>query len=306
MKGGDHIEPRDIVLEDYEIIQKKVDEYHIENSKMAFANLYSYKFLHYPRIWFSNDSLIVFCTADAANPCIFPPLCSEDELISMINLARDYFERTFNSPLRIRDCDETFICKMKNAGFRFKRHERRDQWEYIYSSQNLSELKGRSLHKRRNRINKFLSSFPNYRYARMNDSHKEQVLEFHDYWCRLRDCESDETLEYEKDAIITLFEIMEAVPIYGGLILIDGEVKGFQMGTRLNKDTYVTLVEKAELAPEYDGIYAMLNRDTASDIREQFRFVNRQQDMGVPGLRKAKLSWKPEKLLVCDMLMLEE
>lgn len=293
-------------MEDYSIIQQKVDEYHVENSKLAFANLYSYRFLHSPKICLLDNALVVFCTADASNPCVFPPLCDEKVLPQVMKDISDYFETVLGSRVRIRDCDDAFINRLSEAGFSFVRNERRDQWEYIYSSKKLSELKGRSFHKRRNRINKFLSTFPDYEHVRIQESDKERVLEFHDYWCHLRDCESDETLEQERDSIVTLFEIMNTVPVYGSLMLIDKEVKGFQIGTRLNRNTYVTLVEKAELAPEYDGIYALLNRDTASDICNEFEFINRQQDMGVPGLRKAKLAWKPDKLLVCDMLVLEE
>ena len=91
--------------------------------------------------------------------------------------------------------------------------------------------------------------------------------------------------------------------IGGGIILERNRVLGFNMVTKLNDDTFVVMVEKAEPSPRYEGIYACLNSETAGLFSSEYKYMNRQQDMGIEGLRKAKLSWNPVKLIVCDTII---
>ncbi len=271
---------------------------------MSFVNLYAYEHFHGPFInRNTNNKLVILSNPEEIEPAFFPPLCHRNELKRTINEMRTFYTRRFEKPLRIKECSEDFIDEVSKCGFSFTRKEVREQWEYIYKVEDIADLSGREMHKKKNRANKFEREHPHYKFREMKDNDKSRVLEFYDYWCTFRNCEEDENLAFERRALETLFELKRKdYPVGGGIGFDGNRMVGYILGTKLNKRVFVVLSEKGELDNKYEGVYAVLNRDIARQIMGKFELLNLQQDLGIKGLRKSKRSWKPELLLVCDVV----
>jgi hypothetical protein len=271
---------------------------------MSFVNLYAYEHFHGPSIGRNyTDKLVILSNPEEVEPAFFPPLCKMDELEKTINEMKNYYSSRFGKTMKIKECGEDFIEKIKKCGFSFTREKVREQWEYIYRVEDLADLSGREMHKKKNRANKFEREHPNYVFREMKDDDKSRVLEFYDYWCTFRNCEEDKNLAYERKALETLFVLKKMdYPVEGGIGFDGDRMVGYVLGTELNSKVFVVLSEKGELDKEYEGVYSVLNRDIARQILGRCDLLNLQQDLGIEGLRKSKLSWKPELLLVCDVV----
>lgn len=288
--------------QDFEKYQAYLERYKVENSKIAFANLLAYEHFHGAKVYFEEEKMIILSTPSGKTPSIFPPLVPRTDLAGYLYAMKKYFRNEFNSPLFIRDCDEDFVARVNCLGIDYKRIINRGQWEYIYRAEDIRNLSGRKLHKKKNRLNKFIGSHPSYYSRKIQKHDREKVLDFFDYWCRQKGCNRDDNLIFERESIIKLFELMDFLPISGIVTFVDGKIRGFSLGSYLRKDTFVVFVEKADLSKKYEGLYVALRRDTAKIAAPDCTFINLQQDLDIPGIRKSKLSWKPAKILVCDTL----
>jgi hypothetical protein len=302
--GGVTINFKKLDLKDYKFVQKFLEEYEVKNSKMSFVNLYAYDHFHGAFIdRDSRDKLIILSNPEGTDPAFFPPLCKRNDLNSTIEEMKVYYSKSYGSPLKIKECSEDFINEMKECGFSFSREKIREQWEYIYKVEDLADLSGRGMHKKKNRANKFEREHPDYNFRMLTDLDENNVMDFYDYWCSFRECKNNKNLAFERKALETLFELKRMdYPVEGGIGFDGNRMVGFVLGTRLNKKLFVVLSEKGELDNKYEGVYAVLNRDIARQINGKYVFLNLQQDLGIKGLRKSKLSWKPELLLVCDVV----
>jgi hypothetical protein len=144
-------------------------------------------------------------------------------------------------------------------------------------------------------VNKFLKKYPIWSYEKLTRENLAEVITMNDKWFDDRDVANNPGYQDEKQAIMSAFEHMEDLDFTGGLLRVDGEVVAFTLGERINSDTLMIHIEKADT--RYDGSYAMINQQYLQNQEEIFSFVNREQDLGIEGLRKAKLSYQPVELL---------
>jgi hypothetical protein len=176
---------------------------------------------------------------------------------------------------------------------RFEDH--RDFYEYVYLSEDLAELKGSDYAKIRNRLNKFKRNYA-YELEKISEDNFDEIREFLKRWCLWKDCESDPVLENEKKAILYSMDNFFKLGLSGMAMRINGAVESIAVFERMNSDTAVVHYEKG--SPDYDGIYKTINAETAKIILGQnIRFINRESDMGISGLRKAKLSYRPHHMV---------
>ena len=183
----------------------------------------------------------------------------------------------------------------------------RDSYDYVYAIEDLAELAGRKYQKKRNHLNRFRAEHPQAYCVPLEADNLDAAREMVDEWYRRR-VEEDPHGEYllEQIAINRAFQHYKALEMDGLMLLDDGQVLAVTMGSRLSGDTIDVHFEKAR--EDVDGAYAVINREFARYIREKYpqvRFLNREDDMGLEGLRKAKLSYQPhhfeEKYRACLM-----
>ena len=120
-------------------------------------------------------------------------------------------------------------------------------------------------------------------------------LELEEKWCEEHGCDEAESLEHERKALNFALRHFEELDLFGGTIWVDGEIVAFTYGAPINQDTFGSHIEKAD--SRVDGAYAIINQEFAKHLPERFKYVNREEDLGIPGLRKAKLSYHPVILL---------
>lgn len=169
----------------------------------------------------------------------------------------------------------------------------RDNAEYIYLSEDLAFLRGRKLHGKRNHINKFNEVY-NWSYEEINPNNYAQALDVAKQWCAAHGVHGKEGLSSESCAIKASFKHYEELGFYGGLLKIDGKAAAMTVGEEINKDCFVVHFEKA--LDGYDGLYAAINNQFSKRLTK-YKYLNREEDMGIEGLRKAKLSYRPAILL---------
>lgn len=177
----------------------------------------------------------------------------------------------------------------------FHFYEERDCFDYLYTSESLANLTGRKLASKRNHISYFEKTF-DWKYEPINKDNIEQCLLLNDHWERLNHEKNPEEIENEhvaiKKALLNFFDL----ELEGGVLTIENEIVAFTFGERLNDNTFCTHVEKAY--GNIRGAYQMINREFARQLKDRYEFINREEDTGSEGLRRAKLSYHPHRLVV--------
>lgn len=192
----------------------------------------------------------------------------------------------------------------------------RDAADYIYESEKLKTLAGKKLHAKRNHINKFIENHPDWGYEAITDENRAECLRMAEKWWQingadnvLRDAPAISIFEagkrkipyghFEKRAEFEVTKnallFMEELGLKGGLIRADGEIVAFSIGEPASEHTFVVHIEKA--FADVQGAYSIMNQQFVIHEAEQYTYVNREEDAGVEGLRKAKLSYRPAILL---------
>ena len=188
--------------------------------------------------------------------------------------------------------DKTQAESLKGEGFSIR--DMRNDWDYVYLVKDLIDLPGERYYSKRKNINKCIYEFrPEYK--PISKTIIEQCKELQTSWCNLRECDSIPELKAENEAIKETFLHFSDLSVFGGVILVDGKVEAFTVGEKLNGDTAVVHFEKAN--PNVAGLYQVINQRFCSDALRGFKYVNREQDLGIAGLRQAKMSYHPTFLI---------
>ncbi|MEI6845879.1 MAG: phosphatidylglycerol lysyltransferase domain-containing protein [Candidatus Firestonebacteria bacterium] len=166
----------------------------------------------------------------------------------------------------------------------------RDDFDYIYSVKELINLSGEKFHAKKNLVNGFIKRYA-FEFKPLDSLLIPECLQLHQKWCDLKACEADPNSNAEDLMVLELLNNFSHWNFFGGAILIDRKVQAFTILEQLNANTAVGHVEKANT--EYRGIYQAINQFAAEKLLSKYEFVNREQDVGEPGLRKAKLSYNP-------------
>jgi hypothetical protein len=247
---------------------------------------------HYKFRWSLADGTLLVCgeTAEAA-PFGLPPVGGGD-LTPAFRLLLEFLGKLTPAPEIHR---VPAAMAQRYAGpLSLEVKENRDHSDYVYRTEALTSLKGRKYHRKRNHLKQFLSNYAS-RYEPMGDRLVESCLELQEEWCRLRECFGNQALVSEERAIHEILGHYNELGCEGGAIMVDGKVVAFSLGEPLNPDTAVIHVEKAN--PEFPGSYVAINQEFCRHSWSGFTFINREQDLGEEGLRKAKLSYYPDHLV---------
>lgn len=240
-----------------------------------------------------KDWLIVLCTSGPDGTYAFQPIGPPSRLEVTRTLLQWLREEKGEKKPGIRRADQRLILEIEGSRD-LQVEPTREQFDYIYRSNDLIRLAGRKYHSKRNHINKFLHSY-SFNYAALKEDHREACLELSGLWCELRRCEEDLNLLGEWEAVREALTHFPALSVQGGVILMQNKVEAFALGELLNDQTAVVHVEKAN--PEIPGLYTMINQQFCEQSWQNVPSINREQDLGEPGLREAKLSYYPDHLV---------
>ena len=182
----------------------------------------------------------------------------------------------------------------------FRFHPDRDGCDYVYSIEDLADLKGRKFQKKRNHLYRFREAHPDCAAVPITAENSPAVQEMVEKWYEIRQAEDPhDDYHLEQQAMRRAFANREALELEGLALTENGAILAMTMGSRLTADPFDIHFEKAR--EDVDGAYAAINQAFAAYLREKYpeiRFLNREDDMGLAGLRKAKLSYNPHHLVV--------
>ena len=178
-------------------------------------------------------------------------------------------------------------------GERAKISTDRDHYDYIYSREKLCTLAGKKLHAKRNYINRFKTG--NWSYEPITQANLPDCRVMQQEWCKTNNCCTDADKRDECCAVQQAFRHFDELGFTGGCLRQDGQVVAYTIGEPLNSNTFIVHIEKA--FADIPGAYPMINQQFVEHAMKDFEYVNREDDVGDEGLRKAKLSYYPERLL---------
>ena len=260
----------------------------------SFANLYMWG---RQEAAFLSDSLVIFSQFDRRSIYPFPVIRGEIKPV-LDALMEDAHSRKIRFRITSMTQGECDILESLYPG-KFRFYADRDSWDYVYSIDDLADLKGKKFQKKRNHLNKFQELHPNYRTELLNRENIPVAMALIEKWNQSDPC-ADPGSEFYQEcrALRRAFAHYEELEMEGMLLLDGEEVLAVTMGSRLSEDTFDIHFEKALDRP--DSAYPAINRDFARYLRDKYpelRWLNREDDLGLPGLRKAKLSYNPDHMV---------
>lgn len=186
---------------------------------------------------------------------------------------------------------------------RFQIEYNEDLADYVYESEKLATLSGKKLHSKRNHINKFKSVYEGrWSYEPITKDNLEECFQMALIWRNENGCEDDEEKNAEICVTLNSLRLFEELELTGGILKVDGKIAAFTIGEPICEDTFVVHIEKA--FADIDGAYTMINQQFVQNACMDYKYVNREEDTGAEGLRKAKRSYRPvfmvEKGLVTE------
>ena len=279
---------RELTLQDRPMVMDYLRQYPTEVSELTFSNLFVWRFSRPISFVRHEDSLIFFAPANTGPEGAFvvfgPPL----GLVSPA-VVPDLLESNVQGMVRI---PSSIAEPLENGDFCVL--EDRDNFDYVYTVSDLAGLEGRRYHKKRNLIKQCLKNYT-CRYETIDSGTAGECMRMQEQWCEIRDCGLNPGLCSEYQAIKETFDHYESLDLIGGAIRVDGTIQAFSIGESLFAGTAVWHFEKA--MPAIQGLGQLINQWFARNALRDFDFVNREQDLGIPGLRQAKKSYFPHHMV---------
>ena len=256
----------------------------------SFVNLWSWA-NYYGLCWAWEESL-VFIRQSRPEEILWAPIGDWQAIDwSAYNWDR-VFPESETVPKRFCRVSEQLVQIWQSRSPRtLKTVETREHWDYLYDRRELVALKGNRFHKKKNLWRQFTKKY-DYRIQPLDQSTVAAALGMQTDWCTWRDCESDTTLDAENEAIAKVLKNWDRLEgLTGGVLFVGDAVAAYTVAEPLTDDTILIHFEKGD--PSYKGVYQAINQMFLSGLDENLAVVNREQDIGDEGLRKAKLSYHP-------------
>lgn len=223
-------------------------------------------------------------------------ICGDGDLKSAITVLEEYVLEK-NLKLKLRALTEEKVEEIEKlipGKFEFK--ESRDHANYIYSVKELAELSGKKFRSKRNHVSKFNRLYNEYEICSITNENLEECISLSERWFKENKDIKSGGIMNEVLSLEDCFKNYDALNFKGIIIKINGLPVAFTIGEEINKKVFLTHFEKA--LKEYEGSYNVVNQEFSKELlKNNYELVNREEDLGIEGLRKAKLSYRPEILL---------
>lgn len=276
-----------ISLDDKEIINSYYKLTKYRTCEFTFAN--NFLWSPYYGIYYAIvEDMLVFMARESVFSVTFP--LGDGDIKKTIDLLMEYFkeiEKEFKMHLI---SPEQFELMEKMYPGQFKIEYNRDDADYIYESEKLISLSGKKLHSKRNHINKFKENHTNWQYESISDDNFQECIEMSHEWKKQNESDIDEkNAEYQ--VTLNALKLRKELGLVGGLLRLDGKVIAFTLGEECCECTFIVHIEKA--FGDIQGAYPLINQQFIEHEATNYRYINREEDTGSEGLRKAKLSYYP-------------
>jgi len=264
------------------------------NCNYTFANLVGWQFWYFTEVCVLENAVVLRYTFNGQRAYM---VCTSEVL--SLELIEILFDNS-NGDLTLIGLEDSQVAQLLsfNSKFSISVEPDRDQYDYIYRRTDLATLHGRHLDAKRNHIHRFCAEHPDFEYRPLTPEFFNECRRLTEIWQEEKD--ASDTIDVEKQVMETIFSNWDALGMTGGSIIVDGRMVAFTYGSAVTTDTLDVCVEKADRHVE--GAFAIINQQFAEHLSEQYIYLNREEDMGIPGLRQAKLSYHPEILLTYNVV----
>lgn len=278
-------------LEDKEIISHYFKHHTSRSCERTFVNVFLWS-RQYPVKWAIIEDALVFKSEDEKHVSFAFPAGEDENVKRAIEVMKRYSEER-GYPFTMYNITPDNFAKLEQwYPERFEVEYERDDADYVYESEKLATLSGKKLHGKRNHVNKFKIMYENrWSYEPMTKDNLEECFQMALKWRNENGCEEDEEKNAEMCVTLNSLRLFEELGLVGGVLKIDGKVVAFTIGEPICSDTFVVHIEKA--FADIPGAYPMINQQFVEHECTDYQYVNREEDTGAEGLRKAKLSYRP-------------
>ena len=287
---------QDLQKDDKPLLDSYFHSAYYENSHFNFTNLFMWREPY--RIQWAEEDGILFMTCEWEGELMaLQPFCDSAKYEEAITKFAAHFNH-MGKPLVFMGIEKHFADALEAySDAKFEIEEDRDNWDYVYLAEKLITLSGRKLHSKKNHLNAFRKLYPEAEYLPITaDIITACKIELNNWYkMRVQDEANDPFIGWERKAILEVLNDFDYFGLKGGAIRLDNRIIAFTFGEPLNLDTAVIHVEKAD--PDIRGAYPAINQGFVEHAWSTMTYINREEDMGHEGLRKAKESYKPEKMV---------
>lgn len=285
---------RALQLTDRPLIEAYRAAWELESSEFTFTNLFMWGIEGNITAAFEQDVVYVLLTYSGEPPFMFAPLPRDAgvDYRAAVARAEDYFA-ALGSPPRFAAIAGPLRKLFQDHCPEYILREDRDNFDYVYRGEDLLTLRGRKYHAKRNHINQFRAQYAS-EYVRIDESMREECLQLYLTWLEHKDVFVPGVLG-ELEAIRALLTNMSALNVVAGGLKVDGRLAAYAVGERMRPDMALVHIEKAD--PAIPGLYAMINQQFVEHEWQDVPFINREEDMGLEGLRRSKLSYNPVRMI---------
>jgi hypothetical protein len=280
---------RKLRINDGPVFHKLFQDYPPVISEYTFTNLFAWMHEYDFQISRRGDLLLVL-TKTCGKGGLYPPI-GRFEGKEVFSILKDVIEKKVGDHFHC--ADERIAASLSSFSPNLLVEEEPDQFDYVYSRDDLVNLAGNRFHDKKNLLRQFERKY-DAGFEPLTVATIEEALKFEHSWCKTRECEKDPKLSREQCAIYNMLSYFEILRLSGAAVRFEGKIIGITMGEPLNDDTYVVHVEKAD--DSFRGIYQFINQRFAASIDPKYKWINREQDLGIPGLRRAKQSYNPARM----------
>lgn len=292
---------KDIEIADKELITSYTKSSLRRNCDLSFSNLCSWRFLYNTQFAIHEGFLLLKFWAEGSLVYMMP--VGDGNLKKVIDDMIDDAKRQGSPFCMLGVCHNMRNDLEAVMPDRFHFEVDRDYADYLYLRTDLATLSGKKYQSKRNHLNKFQRTY-HYQYLPLTAHRIAECLELEAEWCKMNNCDQHEGTGNERRSLIYALQHFDALGLTGGILHVDERIVAFTFGMPISKDTFGVHVEKADTRIE--GAYAMINYEFANRIPQQYTYINREEDLGIEGLRKAKLSYHPALLLQKYVACLKE
>ena len=236
---------------------------------------------------------LLWLMGDKDRPFSALPLCREEDLADCFWLGVEYFNHVLEKPYKILLADEEGVKALSLSPAEFVVREQEELKDYLYEGEKLRTLSGRKLHKKKNHYNQFVKTYAGrYEYHSLNCDNRDEVFQFLASWRDRKGEDVEKHLDPEVEGIHEILKHCAILDIKMGGVYIDGVLEAFTIGSFNALDNMAIIhIEKAN--PQIPGLYQFINREFLNHSFPNALLVNREDDLGIEGLRKAKMSYYP-------------
>ena len=284
---------RPVTAADADLLRSFTMEGKCMNCDLNVANICSWQFLYHTE-WAVVDGFLVLRFVESGHVTYMKPIGKGDLRPVLQRLMAD--ARSLGDTLRVAcvcPCAQALMEESMPGAFTYTVN--RDKSDYLYLRDKLVTLTGKKLQPKRNHISKFKRAYPNYEYRPLTAAMAADCIRLGEEWCQTNDSGMLRAMQAEQRMIRYALSHMDALHIVGGTLWVEGKMVAFTFGSRINGEAFDVCVEKADTS--YEGAYAMINNEFVSRLPEDIIYINREEDLGLEGLRKAKMSYYPDLIL---------